>query len=166
MTEAEVELIYNYLHENYEYRDGELIRKKWLSGTSKLNKSVGTLSIPNNSGRLVSRISFVINAKRKCMNLDRAIYLYHHRYIPFAINHIDDNPTNNKIENLQKTSSKTLNNKNIKNWSGVKTYRGKNRERYYPYLLINGKEKTLGGYDYYQEAHAAYLKAKEEYASK
>ena len=28
MTEEEVNLIYEYLHENYEYREGELIFKK------------------------------------------------------------------------------------------------------------------------------------------
>ena len=166
MTQDEVDLIYNYLHENYEYRDGNLIRiKKTCNGQAPVGHNMGYVFTPSNKGRPTLRTSFTVNKKRYCINVDRLIFIFHFKILPQVIVHIDNNPMNNKIENLNAATSYDVNNKNIEKFHGVKIYKGKNGDRYYPYLRKKGKKEstTFGAYSSYQEAHAAYLKAKEEY---
>ncbi len=162
MTDDEVQMIYENLHENYEYRGGKLIIKKWVSGRSKRNLQAGYFHLPTNKGRVTERLRLNLDGKIRSLNLDRAIFCYHYKKIPQCIEHINGNPVDHKIENLKESNSYVINNKNITSWKGVKTYQGKNGTRYYPYLYSEGKHKTLGGYDNFDDAHAAYLKAKEQ----
>ncbi len=162
MTQDKVDLIYNYLHENYRYEDGRLFIKKWVSGRSKKNLEAGHFHLPKNKGRVLERLHLRIDCKSIFINLDRAIFCFHYKIIPQCIEHVNGNPVDHKIENLKESNSFKVNNKNISSWKGVRTYKGKHGIRYYPCLQIHGKYKTLGGYNSYEEAHQAYLKAKAE----
>jgi hypothetical protein len=165
MTQDEVNLLYEYLHEHYKYEDGELIRtKKTLNGPAPVGHKLGSMFTPSNKGRPNFRAAFTLNGKRYTTSLDILIFIYHHKYKPKVIVHKDNNPLNNEIENLIETNSRSLSFRNAENFKGVKIYHGKKGIRYYPRLLIGTKETTLGGFDSFEEAREEYLKAKKEYS--
>ena len=75
-----------------------------------------------------------------------------------SIDHIDRNPLNNSIENLRVvTNQQNGFNTNAKGYSFNKA-RGKYQAR----IRLNGKHKHLGYYDNEEDAHQAYLNAKQE----
>ena len=76
MTQDEVDLIYDYLHENYEYRDGELIRIK-VCKNRKIGESLGSVNLSRRHGRLKIQCNISVNKKTYSMQLGHLIYLYH-----------------------------------------------------------------------------------------
>lgn len=91
MTEEEVNLIYEYLHENYEYRDGELISKK-------TNRPIGTICVQNNSIYLYWQIR--IKNKATSFLVKSLIYIFHYKKYNRFFDFKDKNPMNLRIENL------------------------------------------------------------------
>ncbi len=101
MKKDEVDLIYNYLHDHFEYVDGELIRKKEIHG-SKSGRRLGGIKIhPEGHAYLVG--AFNINGKSYNKRISHLVYLYHHKEFPKYIKYLDGNKTNTCIENLRKT---------------------------------------------------------------
>lgn len=240
MTQDELELIYNYLHENYEYRDGELIRKIAANGRP-IGEKLGTFSFNEKwkTAKIKSIIS--INKKRYSSLLAHFIWIFHFKHKPRFIDHIDGNIANTRIENLKEisTSQQYLNNtenskgvfkitngksivwracihinknklflghheseematnfyntakeailKQITNPGEVKEYinkkmggnklrvisnkygfkgvRKNNNGAYYGRFTVKGRRLCTDSFDSPEEAHAAYLKAKEKYAT-
>jgi hypothetical protein len=81
-----------------------------------------------------------------------------------VIDHIDDNPSNNRVDNLQIVTSrfncrKTQGNYTSK-YKGVCWYR--NRKKWRSRIYIDGKHKHLGYFDCELAAHHAYKKALKE----
>ena len=221
MTDEEVGLIYDYLHENYEYVDGELIHKIARAGT-KIGNSIGSVIFDSGKDRSLFVAGLRINGKLITKAISTWVFIFHHKCKPGFIKHKDGNPSNNRIENLinfpQENKNKyqccfVLSGKekmfvgNVKTKeerdlickTGKELYRNgmtqlselknklseifpqlKNRSKTYSMLkgveknngesrwqariTINKIRKSLGTYDTPEEAHAAYLKAKEEYA--
>ena len=102
--------------------------------------------------------------------LNKKMY-YRHRIIAYCylglninnteihIDHIDHNKINNNVENLRLVS----NQQNQFNRSNVKGYYyDKRRNKFYAKITLN-KRINLGGFDTEEEAHNAYLEAKEKY---
>ena len=239
MTEEEVQIIYDYLHENYEYReDGELLHRFDLkNGSKKKGETIGSVCY-SNTNRAYLQTKLHINGKTYRQKINKCIYIYHNKKYPKYLIHLDDNPLNNKIENLQESSHSLIQHQNalrkerrflpVKNKDGTMgftlcssinnksvklgTYRtaeiatqvyfdvhllineGKTEQEIKDYLRfkypdsslnilsktgfkgvscqggkfiaqarINGKRIYIGSYISPEEAHAAYLKAKEEY---
>ena len=105
MTEAELDqIILNYY---LEYKEGELYHKR-------LGKRMGT---PLNNQYLT------FNLKNKRYLVHRAVYVMHHGVYPETVDHINNDRSNNKIENLR-GATQAQNNKNAslskRNTSGVK----------------------------------------------
>jgi len=160
MTDDEVALIYDYLHENYEYRDGELIRTKEIHG-SMVGRTLGTFRCyPDGNSTVVAR--FNINKKKYSKSLFYLIWLYHHKELPKYIGHIDGNKTNNKIENLIKCENRIIK-KNTSKEKGYFLVKDAKSIRWRARITVNNKIINLGTYTEEKEAHAAYLKAKEEH---
>lgn len=159
MSEEEVQQIYEYLHENYRYEDGELISQITI-GRTKIGKSIGSFFI--GTGKPNLHTSLTVNKKKYRMPLSHAIYLYHLKVKPRYLLYIDGNIMNTKIENLELSSMKKLTQKRIS--TGYQIEKWKCGIRYRARIQINGKNVSLGSYLTKEEAHAAYLKAKEEYA--
>jgi len=228
MTQDEVDLIYNYLHENYRYEEGEFIRKNDSRGRKKGSKILGQLNYSDKQ-KLVLCISI---PKLKITNYPygKLIYLYHTKIYPKYLKFNDNNPLNCCFENLKlllRQPKDDVKFSEIKLKSGIR-YRvsfylngksislgqPKNKEtalkiyqtavslknngieseiefkkqikelfpdekiiignrtgykgvffsekRYRAEITINRKSKHLGMFDTAEEAHAAYLKAKEE----
>ncbi len=101
MTEDEVKLIYGYLHENYEYRDGELIRT-----TTKQNNTLGSKKgfIGKKEGQYKMQASIAVNGKTFRCPLNKLVYLFHTKKMAAYLINCDGNITNNKIENLKEIS--------------------------------------------------------------
>ena len=82
------------LHELFRYDDGWLYRKVGVSGGARAGSRAGSLS---------SRGYFRLRVDGENFLAHRLIFTMHHGVIPAEMNidHIDDNPGNNKIENLR-----------------------------------------------------------------
>lgn len=99
--------------------------------------------------------------------LHRVIFMLHHGYIFDQVDHIDGNPSNNKIENLRSvTNSQNQLNRKIsaKNKTGYKgvcihTQTG----RYHVRLKFNGVEKSFGLYEDLELAGLVAQMAREKY---
>jgi hypothetical protein len=80
-------------------------------------------------------------------------------YGGFTVDHIDNNPLNNNIDNLQVITKRENSSKDRK---GVSKYTGvtfnKKSNKWKSQIWIDGKNKTLGSFDDELEAHRAYQK--------
>lgn len=83
------------------------------------------------------------------------------------IDHIDNNKTNNRIENLQLLTSRENTSKGFKvkgttsKYTGVSYYNYKKTPRWRAGIGISGKSVTIGYFDNEYDAHLAYQKALE-----
>jgi hypothetical protein len=88
-------------------------------------------------------------------------------YLPKYIDHIDGNPSNNKIENLREvTNSQNCKNSKISitNKSGVKNVHwNKENKKWRVQLTINGKTKCFGSYDNLDTAELVAQEARNKY---
>jgi hypothetical protein len=144
-------------HSLFEYKDGALYWKN--SQRPSLNgKKAG---YDNGNGY------FKVNINGKQYFNHRIIYLMQHGYIPKLIDHIDGNPTNNKIENLRIASSSenAMNSlRKQKNASGCKNvFYNKNRNKYYVYIKIDNKVNYFGTYDDIELAELVAIEARNKF---
>jgi hypothetical protein len=142
-----------YFGEYFQYRDGLLFRK------SDLSKPVG---YPNGRGRYL-----YVNFKGKQYAVHKIIYaLFTGIYKTgreYAIDHLDGNRHNNKIENL-KLVIKRENDMNLKCHREGKLVGASLRKKYVykkwqARLRVNGITKSLGFFRTEKEAHDAYMQA-------
>jgi hypothetical protein len=148
----------------FDYRDGFLY---WKVKHERVKIGDKTKPSPNRGGY------HRIGIKNKRYLTHRLIYLYHHGYIPKEIDHIDGNPSNNKIENLREVTHQQ-NLMNQKSQCGCSSiYKGvcwdKQTNKWIVHIKINGKQKHLGRFKSEINAAKAYNKAAikfhEEYAN-
>lgn len=137
MKQEEVDLIYTYLHENFEYLDGDFIRKIAAHGT-EVGRKMGCVKIhPEGYCYLVG--AFTINKKDYNKRISHLVYLYHFKEFPKYIRYIDGNKMNTRIENLIKTRIRQDNIRPRKFYQGTKI-------KYRVDLIIEGYLIYLGSY--------------------
>ena len=85
------ELTQEYIKSLFNYRDGELYWKILKPG----------IKIGNKAGTLQKDGRYQIGINGKVYLNHRLIYLYHHGYLPKTIDPFNNNPSDNKIENLR-----------------------------------------------------------------
>jgi len=153
-----------YLHTLFDYKDGHLHWKNKtvdFLGRSKSHfngKPAGTL---NNNGY------YRVMLNKKNYLIHRLIYLYHNGFMPNFLDHIDNNPLNNCIENLR-PATKSQNCRNQKtpknNKSGVKgVIWHKTHKKWMAYLQTLEKRHTIGYFDKIENAKIAIIKARNKY---
>lgn len=155
MTDDEVQLIYNYLHENYEYRDGELIRITDGSNRRLKDTNLGHFKFRQYETGFQTVIK--VNDINYPFFVNHLIWLFHNKQKPEIIIHKDKNPTNMKIENLISLTKEQYKLYKATQFSGF-TFR---YNKYHVKLKSNDKWICLGGYDSPEIAHYVYIKAKE-----
>jgi hypothetical protein len=125
----------------FEYRDGDLYWKVQPAYRIKIGSKAGTIS---------SNGYWQTSIKHKKYSNHRLIFLMFYGYLPVEIDHIDNNPLNNRIENLRE-ATRFENNYNIRkradNTSGVKGVSwDKVRQKWRVQLCVEGKKKSFGYY--------------------
>ena len=144
----------NLAREFFENRDGELIRLK-SSGGQKAGTRAGTLD----------QIGYrYIQLKGKRYLEHRLIYFMNNPDWDISdtsqqIDHINQIKDDNRIENLRIVS----NQENAFN-RNAKGYRWHKRDKkWHAYIMINGKLKHLGYFDYATDARLVHVTAKAKY---
>jgi hypothetical protein len=136
------------LRKLFSYVDGALIWSVEAAPRMR-NKRAGAL---NGMGYRQIRIHGTIYPEH------RVVFMYHYGWLPKMIDHIDGDPTNNRIENLRPCTQQQ-NRYNTRGWSkrqlpkGV-TWNSKDK-RYQAQLSISGKNTYLGQYVELEDAVAA-----------
>jgi hypothetical protein len=145
-------------HELFEYLpDGTLRRKVTTSNRSKAGTIVGYERYDGYS---------VVYYNKFWYRIHRLVYFMHTGEWPEEVDHIDGNPKNNRIENLRACTHKQ-NLRNTGNFShntsGVKgvTWQ-EDRKKWYAYITIDGKMKSLGRHDDFETAAKLATEARKE----
>jgi hypothetical protein len=139
----------------FDYKDGFLIRAVDKHTAKKGDVIKGCLTgkgYKTGKGYLSARVD------NKLIQLHRVIFLWHHGYLPKYIDHINNDQTDNKIENLREcTASENMANKPMtsSNSTGFKgVYFRKDVEKYGAEVTFNGVTHYFGLYKTAQEASA------------
>lgn len=164
MTQDEVDLIYDYLHEYYRYKNGNLIRVK-KCGNRKVGEMLGSVNLSNRKGRLRIQCNIYVNNKTYSMQLHHLIYIYHNKTKEKYLRFKDQNPMNTKIENIEScTLSQTHHPNNYnKPKKGYKQINIFGQIRFRPTYQPRGKNLVLDSYETKEEAIEAYIYAKTLY---
>lgn len=133
---------------DYSPETGEFVRKVQRAGNAKVGQKAGTYF----NGYLTIRVD-----GRK-YPAHRLAWLYMYGYFPerpLVIDHIDQNPSNNRIDNLRAVTQ-AVNQYNRSASRGCSPHKNKWQAR----LKVKDKLLYLGLFDTEEEAHNAYLRAK------
>ena len=127
--------------ELFEYKDGVLYWKIAPSNNVKEGNKAGRVRSDGYAG-------ISINDKR--FYTHRLIFLYHHGHMPECVDHIDNSPLNNRIENLRE-ATRSQNSTNMvmrkSNTSGFKNvYWSKKTKKWVVQIRVNKKTKSFGHY--------------------
>lgn len=104
--------------------------------------------------------SITIDGKRYLEH--RLVWLWHHGYLPTKlIDHINGDPSDNRIENLREATYAENQQNRGKQKNNTSGYKGvtKKGNRWMAQIRINGEKIYLGTFDTAYEAHLAYEKA-------
>lgn len=150
-----------YLHELFDYHDGHLYWKinkgKIVSGTKA---GCTHTTSPNYT-------CWVIRVDGKLYKAHRLIYCYFYNELPKQIDHKDNNPLNNNINNLRKASqSQNCLNSSLskRNTSGVKgvSWR-KSSKKWTVRVTVNNKYMSFGNFDDKELAELVAIEARNKY---
>jgi hypothetical protein len=137
------------LLDSFEYKDGNLYWK-----ISKKRVKAGQIA-----GTRHKTGYFQIQLNQKFMYLHRAIFFMHYGHLPDLLDHIDGNPSNNKIENLREATlgQNCWNQKYKGSASGFKGVTwNKQNKKWQPQIKANGKKFYLGKFANLDDAIIAY----------
>lgn len=139
--------------------------KEWVSGTGGVRKHNGKILKLNIDKLGYSRVLLYKNGTRKQCTVHQLVAIAFLRHKPcgyeLVIDHIDDDPKNNRVDNLQivtqrfnvcKTQGKYSSKYKGVHWSS-------DRNKWRAAIHINGKQKHLGVFTCELSAHYAYQKA-------
>lgn len=146
---ANATLTQDYVRSLFNYRDGRLY---WNVKRRKVALGAEAGCSRDRTGRKVVRIDYAQYL------VHRIVFLWHHGEMPTEIDHVNRDPSDNRIENLRAVTHQE--NHWNRGASGTdymarkKKWRARIRDK-------NGTDHHLGLFDTEAEARAAYLTAKE-----
>lgn len=139
------------LHSLFEYKDGELYWKTPAGGN-------GCVKVGSKAGTTHKNGYKSVKIKDVMVKNHRVIFMMFHGYLPDIVDHIDGNPSNNRIENLREaTSSQNLyNSKKHKGKDGVKgVCWHKIKNKWIASCSVNGSLKHVGYFENKEDAEQA-----------
>lgn len=142
------------------YKDGALYWREPLKNAKvKVGDLAGTVHKPT------KRVK--IQYGKKIYFASRLIFLMFYGYLPKCVDHIDRDPTNNRIENLR-AATVAQNQKNVglrkDNTSGVKNVCwNKRNKKWGVQLSFNGKIRHFGTYANLELAELVAIEAREKF---
>jgi hypothetical protein len=143
----------------FEYKDGNLY---WKAMPYKRNDLIGT-----KAGTDIGDGRSQITINKKHYKTHRLVYLMFHGYMPKEVDHIDNNPLNNRIENLRPASrSEQCCNTRLRkdSTSGIKGVTwDKVRNKWI--VSINKNKKTVfrGRFDNFELAQLVAIEARDKF---
>jgi len=153
-------LTQDFLHSIYEYRDGDLYYRH-SRGTAKAGKKVGYQSKDKVTHVFIDRKSYLLH---------RLIFLMHYGYLPYMVDHIDGDRSNNRIENLRAAThaENCWNAKSRKDSkTGVKNVKFDNAlQKYMVRVTVNKQRHFIGSYEDLELAELVAVMAREKYHGK
>ena len=152
LTQAQV-------REMFSYADGKLYWRKKISQKTVVGNEAGTFRKTDGYRQIM--------IYRRVYRTHRLVHLYHHGWTPEIIDHINQNPTDNRIENLR-SATRAENAYNCKlrpdNTSGVKGVTWcKNKRKWVARLYANRRCVNLGRFANMQDAIAIVMAARTQY---
>lgn len=139
-------------HEYLEYRDGLLYWKKKSATWTDVGSPVATYKMPNGYLR--------VGLKGKRYYAHRVIFTMFKGYMPQFVDHINNDRSDNRIENLREATNKENNRNRGKVVRTSSKYKGvswrKDRCKWSAKIKMNGKSKSLGCYFSEESAALAY----------
>ncbi len=159
-----------YLDECFEYRnDGRLVWKKRPMHHFKNFHSAKAFNAKREGsfvGRTAADGSIVTGLNHSLVRVHRVIYKIFHGREPEQVDHVNGNPSDNRIENLRPATNKQNSNNskrysnNKSGYKGVAPYLRKGIQRgYTAQITHNYKKHHLGVFDSAADAHEAYKEA-------
>jgi hypothetical protein len=141
------------------YEDGKLYWKTKQSRKTVIGAEAGTLRKTDGYRQIM--------IYRKVYRTHRLIYLYHHGYMPVKVDHKDNNPFNNHIENLRPaTTSENACNVGFRpdNTSGAKGVTwDKSKNKWMVRVYANGRCLNLGRFKDFELADLVATEARVKY---
>ena len=148
------ELPSEFLHELFDYCDGELLWK--VSGNGrKVGKTAGAV---NRDGYKRVKINYKLYA------IHRLVWIMHGNTSAPFIDHINGDQLDNRIENLRAaTHSQNCMNRQVRfdSKSGVKGVTRK-KNKWYGCVMVNSKRYSAGYFDHKEDAINAVAKLRKE----
>lgn len=147
------------------YEDGKFYVRAIMNGKETKKEKWNDIVIRlNNKGYLIFNLT--INNKYTTTSYHRLVYKFHHpdwniedSSTNNCIDHINGNRLDNRIANLRVVTHQ----ENQWNQTKAKGYYKRPNGKYQAYIRLNDNSIIIGTYDTEQEAHQAYLQAKEKY---
>ncbi len=145
------------LKELFDYNNGQLIRKtnRGRGGVGNRWKAGTVLGWVADNGYIEGSVDFVT------YKMHRLVWLWHKGSFPnLHIDHIDGNPSNNRIENLREvTYAQNMQNQRKPRITNKLGYQGvyQVNNKFRATLTTNGKNKHIGYFDTPEQAHNAYI---------
>ena len=143
MATKDSTLTQDFLNNLFEYREGNLYWKNKLSDRSRFE-------IGKKAGSVCKNGYSQVFVNGKIYLLHRIIFMMHYGYMPKYIDHIDRNPSNNKIENLREATrgqnkiNTALQKNNKSGYKNVCWH--KKQKQWIVQVKVDGKNKYFGGY--------------------
>ena len=141
-----------FLESLFDYKDGVLFWKKRTS----IAIQIGDVAGGHHGG---GYFKVRVNGKKRFVH--RVVFLMHHGFLPEFIDHIDGDPSNNKIENLREaTMSQNCMNKKLQsnNTTGVRgVHFDKKTGKFVAAITVKRKRTRLGSFDDLESAKHCYL---------
>ena len=159
------------VNELFEYRDGELYWK--IDIYTGKNNSVHKIKIGDKAGCIAYIKHKTREYPTKCIKYQnkryitaRIIFLMFNGYLPECVVYKDGNKLNTRIDNLIEANCSQIQYRRVTKtkYKGVAFYKYTNK--YISQIRKNHKLVNLGYYGTPEEAHKAYLEAKEKYYGK
>lgn len=145
--------------------------KEWVSGNNSIQKHKGKILMAskNSSGYYI--VDLRKNNKRKSKKIHQLVAESFLGHIPcgydLVIDHINDNPLDNRLENLQIVTHRFNIYKTRGKYSSQ--YKGvtwnKKSKKWRGYINFNGRENHLGLFENEYDAHLAYQEALKKHES-
>jgi hypothetical protein len=147
------------LHALFEYKDGDLF---W-----KVSAGHGRIKPGTRAGVLHSNGYKSVRIQNVMIKQHRVIFVMFHGRIPFYVDHVDGNPSNNRIENLREaTAAENTRNsfKQSRNSSGAKgVYWHKVKQKWIASCCVDNSLKHIGYFEEKQKAVEAVRAFREEH---
>jgi hypothetical protein len=159
MPSMEISFTQTYVREVFDYLpDGSFARKIATSRSTRAGQTVAGTLLDNGYRRMT------LNGRRVLAH--RMVWFWHHGTWPQRIDHINGNPSDNRIENLRECTH-AQNMWNAKARAGMTGVKGvlwvENKRKYRVRLRVNGKRLSFGYFHSLDEAREAITAAREHY---